>query len=115
MKIKSRLGLILETKNIFFESFKSSFNNDNGLPSTFVQDNEVWSEKGVLRGLHYQLDNPQGKLVRAVVGSIIDVAVDIRLGSPTFGKFVMAELSSKNKKSSYDWICRRVKVKKWQL
>ena len=90
-----------DERGCFFESFKSSFYNNNGLPSTFVQDNEVWSEKGVLRGLHYQLDNPQGKLVRVVVGSILDVAVDIRLGSPTFGKFVMAELSSKNKKILY--------------
>jgi len=91
----------MDERGCFYESFKSSFNNDNGLPSTFVQDNEVWSSKGVLRGLHYQLNNPQGKLVRAVVGSILDVAVDIRLGSPTFGKFVMAELSSKNKKIFY--------------
>ena len=91
----------MDERGCFFESFKSSFNNENDLPSTFVQDNEVWSEKGVLRGLHYQLDNPQGKLVRVVVGSILDVAVDIRLGSPTFGKFVMAELSSKNKKIFY--------------
>ena len=91
----------IDERGCFFESFKSSFNNDNHLPSTFVQDNEVWSGKGVLRGLHYQLNNPQGKLVRAVVGSILDVAVDIRLGSPTFGKFVMAELSSKNKKIFY--------------
>ena len=90
-----------DERGCFFESFKSTFNNDNGLPSTFVQDNEVWSRRGVLRGLHYQLNNPQGKLVRAVVGSILDVAVDIRLGSPTFGKFVMAELSSKNKKIFY--------------
>ena len=91
----------MDERGCFFESFKSTFNNDNGLPSTFVQDNEVWSRRGVLRGLHYQLNNPQGKLVRAVVGSILDVAVDIRLGSPTFGKFVMAELSSKNKKIFY--------------
>ena len=91
----------MDERGCFFESFKSSFNNHNHLPSIFVQDNEVWSGKGVLRGLHYQLNNPQGKLVRAVVGSILDVAVDIRLGSPTFGKFVMAELSSKNKKIFY--------------
>ncbi|MFL3015013.1 MAG: dTDP-4-dehydrorhamnose 3,5-epimerase [Candidatus Neomarinimicrobiota bacterium] len=90
-----------DERGCFFESFKSTFNNDNGLPSTFVQDNEVWSRRGVLRGLHYQLNNPQGKLVRAVVGSILDVAVDIRLGSPTFGKFAMAKLSSKNKKIFY--------------
>ena len=91
----------MDERGCFFESFKSTFNNDNGLPSTFVQDNEVWSRRGVLRGLHYQLNNPQGKLVRAVVGSILDVAVDIRLGSPTFGKFAMAKLSSKNKKIFY--------------
>ena len=91
----------MEERGCFFESFKSSINNDNHLPSTFVQDNEVWSGKGVLRGLHYQLNNPQGKLVRVIFGTIIDVAVDIRIGSPTFGKSEMIELSHINKKMLY--------------
>ena len=90
-----------DERGYFFESYKSSFNEDNSLPSNFIQDNEVWSKQGALRGLHYQLNNPQGKLVRSVLGSIIDVAVDIRVGSPTFGKFVMVELSSLNRKILY--------------
>lgn len=90
-----------DERGYFFESYKSNFNDNNSLPTNFIQDNEVWSKQGVLRGLHYQLNNPQGKFVRSVLGSIIDVAVDIRLGSPTFGKFVMVELSSSNKKMLY--------------
>ena len=72
-----------------------------GLPTDFVQDNEVKSPRGVLRGLHYQLKNPQGKLVRVIVGSILDVAVDIRIGSPFFGKSEMVDLSSENNKMFY--------------
>ena len=90
-----------DSRGYFFESYKLSLNNDNGLTTTFVQDNEVYSKKGVLRGLHYQLNNPQGKLVRVVVGTILDVAVDIRDGSPTFGKYAMVELSAENKKMLY--------------
>ena len=59
------------------------------------------SKKGVIRGLHYQLNNPQGKLVRAVVGVVLDVAVDLRVGSPTFGEYEMVELSAENKKMLY--------------
>ena len=91
----------IDERGYFFESYKSNFNKNNSLPTNFIQDNEVWSKQGVLRGLHYQLNNPQGKLVRSVLGSIIDVAVDIRVGSPTFGKFVMVELSSLNRKMLY--------------
>lgn len=90
-----------DSRGYFFESYKLSLNTDNGLTTTFVQDNEVYSKKGVLRGLHYQLNNPQGKLVRVVVGTILDVAVDIRDGSPTFGKYEMVELSAENKKMLY--------------
>ena len=64
----------------------------------FLQENEVYSTRNVIRGLHYQLNNPQGKLVRCVVGKILDVAVDIRVGSPTFGKWLTFELSEKIKK-----------------
>ena len=85
-------------RGYFFESFNSNIYIDKGLPSEFVQDNEVRSEKDVLRGLHYQLDKPQGKLVRVVHGNILDIAVDIRIGSPTFGQYNMVELSAENKK-----------------
>jgi dTDP-4-dehydrorhamnose 3,5-epimerase len=77
--------------------FSEVFNRDvfaaNGIPSTFVQDNQSFSRKGVLRGLHYQLAQPQGKLLRVLFGHIWDVAVDIRPGSPDFGKHVGVNLS----------------------
>ena len=85
-------------RGYFFESFKSNEYLSRGLPAEFVQDNEVRSKKNALRGLHYQLDKPQGKLVRVVHGNILDVAVDIRIGSPTFGQHHMVELSAENKK-----------------
>ena len=87
-----------DLRGYFLESFNSNAYLDEGLPSEFVQDNEVRSKKNVLRGLHYQLDKPQGKLVRVVYGNILDVAVDIRIGSPTFGQYQMVELSAENKK-----------------
>ena len=85
-------------RGCFFETFKANAFLDQGLPSDFVQDNEVRSKKGVLRGLHYQLKKPQGKLLRVVYGNILDVAVDIRIGSPTFGQYHLVELSAENKK-----------------
>lgn len=88
-------------RGYFFESFKTTVFKDAGLPHEFVQDNEAKSEKGVLRGLHYQMENPQGKLIRVVSGSILDVAVDIRVGSPTFGKYESEILNSDNKKMLY--------------
>ena len=90
-----------DSRGYFFESYKSTDFAEYGLPTNFVQDNEVKSPRGVLRGLHYQLKNPQGKLVRVVLGSILDVAVDIRTGSPTFGKGEMVDLSSENRKMLY--------------
>ena len=91
-----------DVRGCFFESYSLRSFKDNGLPTHFVQDNEVFSEKkGVLRGLHYQLEFPQSKIVRSVIGSILDVAVDIRSGSPTYGKYVKVELSSENKKMLY--------------
>ncbi len=71
------------------------------LDRDFVQDNHSHSRKGVLRGLHYQLNHPQGKLIYAVSGAIFDVAVDIRKGSPTFGKWTGAELSAENHRQIY--------------
>ena len=97
--------LILEPKvfaddrGFFFESFNQRvFESAVGGPITFVQDNHSRSKKNVLRGLHYQDEQPQGKLVRAVSGTIYDVAVDIRPKSPTFGRWVGVELSADNKR-----------------
>jgi len=95
--------LILEPKvfgderGFFFESFNARrFNELTGCDVDFVQDNHSRSAQGVLRGLHYQIRQPQGKLVRVVAGEIWDVAVDIRRGSPTFGKWTAATLSAAN-------------------
>lgn len=75
---------------------------ENGISAAFIQDNVSRSAKGTLRGLHYQLDpNAQGKLVRVTEGAVFDVAVDIRKGSPTFGKWVGTELSAGNRKAMY--------------
>ena len=74
------------------------FEDLTGLQRTFVQDNHSRSAKNVLRGLHYQIQHPQGKLVRVVSGEVFDVAVDIRKGSPTFGKWVGEILSAENKR-----------------
>jgi dTDP-4-dehydrorhamnose 3,5-epimerase len=86
-----------DTRGFFFESFNERvFKEATGLRPVFVQDNHSRSAKGVLRGLHYQIDQPQGKLVRVVRGSAYDVAVDIRRSSPTFGRWVGVELSEEN-------------------
>ena len=69
-----------------------------GIAANFVQDNHSRSRRGTLRGLHYQINHPQGKLVRCVVGSVFDVAVDMRRGSPTFGQWVGEELSAENRR-----------------
>jgi len=90
-----------DDRGYFFESYKTPLFEEHGLPHSFVQDNEAKSEKGVLRGLHYQLAHPQGKLIRVVSGAILDVAVDIRKGSPTFGQFESKILNSENKKMLY--------------
>ena len=86
-----------DARGFFFESFNSrAFAEATGLDVNFVQDNHSRSARGVLRGLHYQAQQPQGKLVRVVRGSVFDVAVDIRKTSPTFGKWVGVELSEDN-------------------
>jgi dTDP-4-dehydrorhamnose 3,5-epimerase len=88
-----------DDRGFFFESFnKRAFDEATGSSFTFAQDNHSRSTRGVLRGLHYQVSQPQGKLVRAVAGSIYDVAVDIREGSPTFKQWFGIELSADNKK-----------------
>lgn len=100
--------LILEPKvfgderGFFFESFNQlDFNLVTGLDVQFVQDNHSKSSKGVLRGLHYQIQHPQGKLVRVAQGAVFDVAVDLRRSSPNFGKWVGVELSAENKKQMW--------------
>ena len=86
-----------DARGFFFESFnQQAFNEATATSHQFVQDNHSRSAKGVLRGLHYQIEQPQGKLVRVVRGAVWDVAVDIRKGSPTFGQWVGAELSEDN-------------------
>ena len=90
-----------DERGYFFESYKAPIFKNNDLPINFVQDNEVKSTKGVLRGLHYQFNRPQGKLVRVVSGSILDVAVDIRKGSPTFGQYEIVHLTAENNKMLY--------------
>jgi dTDP-4-dehydrorhamnose 3,5-epimerase len=88
-----------DSRGYFFESFNQrQFDDALGERLTFVQDNQSRSARGVLRGLHYQVKQPQGKLVRVLQGEIYDVAVDIREGSPTFGKWVAEVLSAENKK-----------------
>ncbi len=86
-----------DERGFFYESFnQKAFNQATGLALNFVQDNHSRSSKGVLRGLHYQLRQPQGKLVRVVRGAVFDVAVDIRKTSPTFGQWVGVELTEHN-------------------
>ncbi len=88
-----------DERGFFFESFnRKVFAQTTGFDVDFVQDNHSKSAKGVLRGLHYQLQQPQGKLVRVIAGEVFDVAVDIRKGSPTFGQWAGAILSGENKK-----------------
>ncbi|MDO8262470.1 MAG: dTDP-4-dehydrorhamnose 3,5-epimerase [Gallionella sp.] len=88
-----------DDRGFFFESFNQrQFEEAVGKKVNFVQDNHSRSAKNVLRGLHYQTQQPQGKLVRVVQGEVFDVAVDIRKDSPTFGKWVGEILSSENKK-----------------
>lgn len=95
--------LILEPKvfgdgrGFFYESFNARvFEEATGLKRQFVQDNHSRSQKGVLRGLHYQLENTQGKLVRVTAGEVLDVAVDVRRSSPHFGQWVAVRLSAEN-------------------
>jgi dTDP-4-dehydrorhamnose 3,5-epimerase len=86
-----------DERGFFYESFNArAFAEATGVDAQFVQDNHSRSHKGVLRGLHYQLENTQGKLVRVTLGEVLDVAVDIRRSSPNFGKWVAVRLSADN-------------------
>ena len=91
-----------DERGFFFESFNTqAFQAATGLSPVFVQDNHSHSKKGVLRGLHYQLQNTQGKLVRVISGEMLDVAVDIRRSSPHFGKWVAVHLSAENRRQMW--------------
>lgn len=91
-----------DDRGFFFESYNQrTFAEATGLDRAFVQDNHSRSSRGVLRGLHYQIGQPQGKLVRVVSGEVFDVAVDIRRGSPSFGKWVGFTLSESNKRMAW--------------
>lgn len=87
-----------DQRGLFFESYNRRALQAHGIPGEFVQDNHSRSAKNVLRGLHYQIRQPQGKLVRVIAGEVFDVAVDIRRSSPTFGKWVGEILSAGNKR-----------------
>ena len=86
-----------DDRGFFMETFQAQRFAEAGIPTTFVQDNHSRSRQGTLRGLHYQIQQTQGKLVRVIIGEVFDVAVDIRRSSATFGRWVGAILSADNK------------------
>lgn len=90
-----------DDRGYFMETWQAQKFAGAGIDARFVQDNQSYSRRGTLRGLHYQVEHPQGKLVRAVTGTIFDVAVDLRRSSPTFGQWVGATLSGDNKAQLY--------------
>ena len=90
-----------DQRGYFMETYSLRDMQEAGLTMTFVQDNQSMSAKGVLRGLHFQKQHPQGKLVRVIKGSVFDVAVDLRAGSDTYGKWYGVELTEENKKQFY--------------
>lgn len=90
-----------DQRGYFMETYNQKDMLEAGLDLTFVQDNQSMSTKGVLRGLHFQKEHPQGKLVRVIKGTVFDVAVDLRPGSETYGQWYGVELSEENKKQFY--------------
>ncbi|MBR2186087.1 MAG: dTDP-4-dehydrorhamnose 3,5-epimerase [Lachnospiraceae bacterium] len=90
-----------DERGYFMETYRRDQFTEEGIPVEFVQDNQSSSVKGVLRGMHFQINHPQAKLVRVIKGRVYDVAVDLRKGSKTFGKWFGVELSSENKKMLY--------------
>lgn len=90
-----------DERGFFYESWNERTLKELGIEASFVQDNHSKSAKNVLRGLHYQIQNPQGKLVRVIAGEVFDVAVDLRKSSPTFGKSVSFTLSAENKRMAW--------------
>lgn len=94
-------GVFGDTRGYFMETYNQRDMEEAGLNMVFVQDNQSMSVKGVLRGLHYQINHPQGKLVRVIRGEVFDVAVDLRPGSATYGKWHGEILSAENKRQFY--------------
>ena len=90
-----------DARGFFFESYNAERYAQAGIPGAFVQDNHSSSARNTIRGLHYQFRRPQGKLLRVIHGAVFDVAVDIRRGSPTFGRWVGIELSAENKRQLF--------------
>ena len=90
-----------DSRGYFMETYNEKDFAEEGLNMKFVQDNQSMSTKGVLRGLHFQKEYPQGKLVRCLRGRVFDVAVDVRTSSPTYGKWFGVELTAENKKQFY--------------
>jgi len=90
-----------DSRGYFVETYNQNDMHEAGLDMVFVQDNQSMSTKGVLRGLHFQKEFPQGKLVRVIKGSVYDVAVDLRQGSKTYGQYFGVELTEENKKQFY--------------
>jgi dTDP-4-dehydrorhamnose 3,5-epimerase len=93
--------IFTDNRGHFLETYQAERYLEHGIPDSFVQDNVSFSKKGVLRGLHYQLGRPQGKLVYVVQGEVFDVAVDIRCGSPTFGRYDGIVLSADHCRQVY--------------
>lgn len=87
-----------DARGFFMETFQAKLFAEAGIPCDFVQDNHSGSQQGILRGLHYQIQHAQGKLVRAAVGEVYDVVVDLRRSSPTFGRWTGITLSAENKR-----------------
>ncbi|HTI11867.1 MAG TPA: dTDP-4-dehydrorhamnose 3,5-epimerase [Puia sp.] len=91
--------VLKDDRGYFFESYNEQTFQQQGITTRFIQDNQSFSRYGVIRGLHYQVEpRPQAKLIRVLQGKILDVALDIRKGSPTYGKFMSVELSAENKR-----------------
>jgi len=93
--------VLADNRGFFLVTYSAKRYADAGLPESFVQDNHSRSVPGTLRGLHYQLEQPQAKLVRCIRGALFDVAVDIRKGSPTFARWIGVELSAANKRQLF--------------
>src|SRR6202795_2627177 len=87
-----------DERGYFLESYNERVLTELGIDERFVQDNHSYSQKNVVRGLHYQIQHPQGKLVRVISGEILDVALDLRRSSPTFGKWEGVKLTGENKR-----------------